>query len=283
MIRDLSLTLQAVLSDPALAVPFPELFGAHVMFDRPDDNFKPTQTSVNLFLFDVRENTELRSNETQVDRLNGQATIHTAPMRVACTYLVTAWPVSGTDVVLQEQRLLSQVLQVFSSYPKIPASFLQGKLVGQAPALPTMATHPEELKNPAEFWTAIGNKMRASVTVTVTISMEVFAPVTAPIAKTVSVRFGERTAADVDTITPSTKVEFFRIGGRVTSGGQAVGGASIAVVGWGLGARTDGNGDFVLGVVQPGAYVLNVRSNGASKQVNIRVPATAGTNYDVQL
>src|ERR1700681_551666 len=126
MIRDLSTTLQAILTDPSLTVPFPELSRALIAFDRPDDGFKPTQTTVNLFLFDVRENMELRSNEPKIERLNGQAVIHRAPMRVGCTYLVTAWPMGGPDLVLQEQRLLAQVLQVLSTYPKIPASFLKG-------------------------------------------------------------------------------------------------------------------------------------------------------------
>src|SRR5215813_11935695 len=111
MIRDLSSTLQAVLSDPSLAGPFPELSKALVAFDRPDESFKPAQTTVDLFLFDVRENMELRSNEPAIERLNGQAVMHRSPMRVACTYLITAWPVGGTDLVLQEQRLLAQVLQ----------------------------------------------------------------------------------------------------------------------------------------------------------------------------
>jgi len=55
MIRDLSMTLQAILSDASLAVPFPELHNALIAFDRPDDGFKPAQTTVDLFLFDVRE------------------------------------------------------------------------------------------------------------------------------------------------------------------------------------------------------------------------------------
>ena len=176
-----------------------------IAFDRPDDGFKPAQTTVDLFLFDVRENMELRSNEPTIERLNGQAVIHRAPMRVACTYLVTAWPVGGTDLVLQEQRLLAQVLQVLSSYPIIPATYLKGKLAGQEPPLPMMASHPEELKNPAEFWTAIGNKMRASLTVAVTIGMDVFAPVTAPLAKTGMLRVGERTAPDQETSSPLPK------------------------------------------------------------------------------
>src|SRR5215468_5165355 len=99
MIRDLSTTLQAILSDASLAVPFPELHQALIAFDRPDDSFKPAQTTVDLFLFDVRENMELRSNERRVERRNGPAVINRAPMRVACTYLITAWPMGGTDLV----------------------------------------------------------------------------------------------------------------------------------------------------------------------------------------
>jgi hypothetical protein len=283
MIRDLSTTLQAILTDPSLAIPFPELSKALIAFDRPDDGFKPAQTTVDLFLFDVRENMELRSHEPKIERLNGQAVIHRAPMRVACSYLITAWPIGGPDLVLQEQRLLTQTLQVLSTYPRIPASFLKGKLVGQEPPLPMIASHPDELKNPAEFWTAIGNKMRASVTVTATISMEVFAPVTAPITKTGLVRLGERTAADVATLNPATKMEFYRIGGKVTSGGNAVAGATVAVAGAGLAARTDGDGEYVLGAMAAGAYTLNVQSNATTKQVDITVPAVAGSNYDVPL
>lgn len=283
LIRDLSTSLQALLSDPSLAASFPELHQALIAFDRPDDSFKPAQTTVDLFLFDVRENMELRSNEPKIERLNGQAVIHRAPMRVACSYLVTAWPVGGTDLVLQEQRLLAQVLQAFSANPTIPAAFLKGKLVGQEPPLPMMASHPEELKNPAEFWTAIGNKMRASITVTVTISMDVSAPVTAPISKTLLVRLGERAALDVEALKTAGKDEFYRIGGKVTSGGNPVPGATVAILGAGLAARTDSAGEYVLGAMAAGAYTLDVQANGTTKQVSVAVPAAAGSNYDVQL
>ncbi len=284
MIRDLSTTLQAILSDPTLADQFPELSRALIAFDRPDDGFKPGQATVNLFLFDVRENLELRSNEAIIERLNGQAVIHRAPMRVACTYLVTAWPAGGTDLVLQEQRLLAQVLQVLSKYPTIPADLLKGKLVGQQPPLPMMATHPEELKNPAEFWTAIGNKMRASLTVTATISMDIFEPASVAVTKTVEVRLGERTAPDEEALIPATKIEFFRIGGKVTRGGTPVAGATVAVEGAGLAARTDGAGDYILGAIAAGQYTLNVQADAAPKPFPITVPApNKDSNYDVQL
>ena len=72
LIRNLSETLQAMLSDQALGATFPELSKALIAFDRPDDTFKPLQTTIDLFLYDVREDTELASNEPRIERVNGQ-------------------------------------------------------------------------------------------------------------------------------------------------------------------------------------------------------------------
>src|SRR5580765_4800866 len=177
MIRDLSETLRAVLQDPTFKPQFPELAGADIVFDRPLDTFNPLKATVDLFLYDVRENTELRTNELEIEIKNGQAISHPAPLRLNCSYLATAWPVGGAELALQEHRLLTQVLRVLSRYPMIPAGFLQGSLVGQDPPLPMVALHPDALKNLAEFWSSLGSKMKASLTVTVTISVPVFADI----------------------------------------------------------------------------------------------------------
>ena len=282
MIQDLSLTLQAILDDPSLSTKYPELAAAQIALDRPDENFKPAQTTVDLYLFDVRENTELKSNEPVIERRNGQTLTHPGPLRVSCSYLVTAWPVGGTDLALQEQRLLSQVFQVLSAYPKIPASFLKGQLSDQTPPLPMIATLPDELKNPSEFWTAIGNELRTSLTVTATVAMEVFVPVAAPLTTTSVLRIGER-VTDQEELIPPTMQQVFRIGGKVTSAGNAVAGAIVTLAGSGLAARTDADGQYIIGAVHSGPYVLQVQSGTSSKQVNINIPAAAGSNYDVQL
>jgi len=284
MIRDLSLTLQAVLEDPALAASFPELAASQIVFDHPSDSFNPAQTTIDLFLYDLRENMELRSNEPTYERLNGQTVIQPPPLRVACSYLVTAWPVGGTDLALQEQRLLSQVLQVLSRYPKIPDSFLRGKLIGQEPPLPMMTSQADGLKEPAEFWTAIGNKLRPSISVTLTISMEVMAAVTAPTVITQEIRLGERTAADQEAISPPTLETFFRIGGRVIDAGNLpVAGAAVTLVGTGFAARTDTDGRYTLGMMAAGNYTLHVQAGATTKEVAITIPAPAGSNYNIQL
>jgi hypothetical protein len=284
MIRDLSLTLQAILDDPALGATFPELATAQIVFNPPVETFNPTQTTIDLFLYDIRENMELRSNEPRRERLNGQVRMHRPPMRVACTYLITAWPVGGTDLALQEHRLLSQVLQVLSRHPTIPNVFMRGQLVGQEPPLPMVVAQTDGLKEPAEFWTAIGNKLRPSLTVTVTIGMEVSAPVTAPIVITEEIRLGERTAPDAEAISPPTRQILFRIGGRVTDASNApVEGSTVTLVGTGFAAQTMADGNYTLSGIPAGTYTLRVQSGATTRNVTVTIPAPAGSHYNVQL
>ncbi len=274
MIQDVSQTLRAILTQPGVP---PELAQALIAFDRPSDPYSPTQTTINLFLYDLRENLELRNNEPIMTTSAGQASIATAPIRLACTYLVTAWPVGGTDIALREQQLLSEVLQVLSKYPLIPASFLQGSLAAQDPPLPLVALHPDALKNISEFWTSLGNKLKPSLSVTVTVSMPVFAPVSAPTVITAQTGLEQLGL-------PATHVVSLTIGGTVTDATNApVAGATVTLVDLGLTATTDADGHYRIGPLAAGSFTLHVVSGASTKDKSITAPATAGNNYDVQL
>lgn len=280
MIRDLSLTLQAVLDDPALAVDFPDLLAAQVAFDRPSENFTPNVSTINLFLFDVRENLELRSNEPDITLQARVYQIRQAPIRVACSYLVTAWPAGGGDLALQEHHLLSQALLVLARYPKVPPSFLRGALVGQEPLLPMMTAKSEGVSEPHEFWAAIGNKMRPSFVVTVTISMQPFPQaVLAPEVIASSVRLDRRAPGGQ---VPGATARF-RIGGRATQGGVAVADASVELRELGLSARTDGEGRYQIGAMPAGTYTLRLDKDGSIQDVVVAVPPAATTSYDIAL
>lgn len=281
MIRDLSLTLKKILEDPNLPEP---LKTARVVFDHPASPFAPTQLTVDVFLYDIRENLELRSNEPIIERNNGQATMARSPKRVACSYLITAWPVGGEEPALQEHRILSQVLMALSQYPTIPASLLQGSLVGQEPPLPMVTAQPDGLKDPHEFWAAIGNHLRPSITVTITIAMQPFTPVTAPLVMTEVVHVGERTSLEAEEMEQATRLEFFSISGRVTDAtGGPVTGATIVLVESNMAATTDVDGRYHIRMMRAGAYTLRVQKDAAVKQVGITVPASAQGNYDVRL
>jgi hypothetical protein len=276
MIRDLSETLKKVLQDPVFATQFPELHNADIVFDRPLDPFNPGKTTVDLFLYDVRENLELRSNEYTVETIHNQIITHPATLRLACSYLVTAWPVGGSEVALQEHRLLTQILRVLSRYPMIPGQFLQGSLVGQEPPLPMVALHPDALKNLAEFWSSLGSKMKASLTVTVTISIPVFEDVTDFMVTT------QKTSYFPDPGKPPDAL--LRIGGQIVDPAKAgVPGALVDIPDAGLRQTTDASGRFVFEPVSAGPYTVRVVAVGF-QPVNRSVTVPSPTeDYVIQL
>lgn len=271
MIRDLSQTLQAILTQPGLPT---ELAAARIMFDRPTEQFTPSQTAVDLFLFDVQENKELRTNEPIIDRNNGQATIRQPPMRIACSYLVTAWPVGGTELFLQEHRLLSQVLQVLSCYPTIPETFLQGSLRGQEPPLPMIVSTADGLKGTAEFWTALNSPLRASLMVTVTISLT---PIPVPLPETYELV--------TQPLVQQMELDRFLIDGQVKNlNHQPVAGANIQLIELGQTLTTQPDGYYSFSSIPPGTYTLQVQRPGvAAQEFPITVPSLSGGKYNLRL
>jgi Pvc16 N-terminal domain/Carboxypeptidase regulatory-like domain len=276
MIDDLSRTLQAVLHDPTFATQFPELNAAQIVFDRPLDPFTPPSTTVDVFLYDLRENLDLRLNEVTTTRVGNQIVTHPAALRLACSYLVTAWPVGGTDLAFQEQKLLTQVLRVLSRYPMIPASFLQGSLVGQDPPLPMVTLHPDALKNLAEFWSSLGSKLKASLTVTVTISVPVFADLSDFMVTTHTTMYAPGLSAPSETL--------IQLGGRVIdNNSNAVAGALVDVLDAGLRTTTDQDGQFDFETVPMGSHNVRAIAAGFKPQVDsITVPGLPD-EYVIQL
>jgi hypothetical protein len=181
MIDDLDRTVEELLTRelaPALVEQ------VDISFAAPDSDFPPssvTLPAVDLFLYDVRENTELRSAAWIVERQferkpNGEiaerAIKQRSPVRVDCSYLITAWSSeSSTTRALDEHRLLSEVMKVLLRHPTLPEVLLQGALKGQEPPLPATTLQPGRLQSVGEFWQALGGKPKAALNYTVTIGV----------------------------------------------------------------------------------------------------------------
>jgi hypothetical protein len=276
MIRDLSESLKAILLDKSVSL----LDNVDVLFDRPNDPFNPGNTAVDLFLYDLRENTELRSNDYVVERRDHQSIVHPPPMRLNCSYLVTAWPHGGSELALQEHRLLTQVLRTFGQFPTIPAKYLQGSLVGQDPPLPMMAMHPDTLKTMSEFWTSVGNKLRASLTLTVTISVPLYADVAEFVVTTRST-----------TVTPEqgTPDAWLQVGGRVLDlGAQGIPGAQVEILdgalhGTGLRGTSDADGRFSFLRVPVGTQNLRAVATGFQVKTQPLVVPGRPEEYEITL
>jgi len=183
MIKDLDETIAALLRRD---LP-PALVGqVQISFATPDDQFPPqsvTLPAIDLFLYDVQENLELRSNEVYLERRSdGTATRTQAPARVDFSYLVTAWPSESVpDPAEDEHHLLGEVMRVLLRYRTIPEDVLQGVLKEQQPPLPVSSLQPGRLQSLGEFWQALGGKPKAALTYQVTLSVDVTAPVEVPL------------------------------------------------------------------------------------------------------
>lgn len=183
MINDLDKTIEELLKQD---LP-PELVSqVTISFATPDDQFPPTSVilpAIDIFHYDVRENRELRSNEWTVERQsNGIATKKRPPVRVECSYLITAWPSeSAPNPAMDEHHLLGEVMKVLLRHPTIPANALQGSLKGQEPPLPVMSLQPGRLQSLGEFWQALGGKPKAALNYSVTIGIDPFEAIEGPV------------------------------------------------------------------------------------------------------
>jgi hypothetical protein len=274
MLHEVTESLEAFLKQPGLA---PPLRDAAIRFDRPTDPYALDQTTVNLFLYEVRENLELRSNESVMRRVGGQTLVEPPPYRANCMYLVTAWPVGGTDQPKQEHQLLGQVLQLIAGAPVIPQAFLTPNLQLQEPPLPMLVVQPDGVRNPAEFWAAIGNRIKASLLVSVTVSLKAFDTATYPSVISSEIRLKSRAGAVLDS-------PFLRIGGVVRDAASApVVNAGVRLVERGRSTLTDAEGKFSLSAIPAGSFTLRVTAGAVTQDRAIVVPAPALGGYDVTL
>jgi hypothetical protein len=184
MINDLDKTLEQLLKQD---LPSEIVSQVTISFATPDDSFPPTSVTlpaIDIFLYDVRENRELRSNEWTVERQsNNVMTRKKRPsVRVECSYLITAWPSeSAPNPAMDEHYLLSEVMKVLLRHPTIPANLLQGSLKDQEPPLPVMSLQPGRLQSLGEFWQALGGKPKAALNYSVTIGIDPFEAVERPV------------------------------------------------------------------------------------------------------
>jgi hypothetical protein len=177
VIDDVDLTIAALL-EHELA---PEILTqAAITFATPDDSFPPAAISlpaIDLFLYDMRENRDLRTGEWRVelDEYRTGLTRERPPVRIDCTYLVTAWPSdSSMTPALDEHHLLGATLTALLRHPVLPEAVLQGALANAETDVPTAMLHQGQGSDMAAFWQALGGRPRAAFGYTVTIAVQAF-------------------------------------------------------------------------------------------------------------
>jgi hypothetical protein len=177
MFDDLNRTIETLLK---AELPAEVASQISIGFATPDESFPPQGLSlpaINLFLFEIRENSQLREFEPLRDRrADGSTVLVPPPVHVDCHYLVTAVTASQTGSEMDEHHILGAALRVLLRHRVLPDAVLQGSLAGRSPPVRALAARQDAHPSGIELWQALKGKPRASLHYTLTVPVDVGVP-----------------------------------------------------------------------------------------------------------
>ena len=166
-----------------------------IKYDLPSRDWasRLNRPTINLFLFDIRENLRLRGAEQarQVPLPNGKVEVRRNPVRIDLRYLLTAWTKDPED----EHLLLSDALYTLLRNPVIPDKYASEQMKKQQfqTILDAAVYQPEHgpTEKATEIWGVIGNDIHAGFIVTVTITVDPYEPLVFPQVSSVERNLGQ--------------------------------------------------------------------------------------------
>ena len=258
MFDDLDASLTQLIND-APAIEFPELRNADVTFVTPESAFSPGLPTVDLFLYEVRENRDLRDSRPIVERNGDHFTTRPAPLRADCAYIVTTWAAGqpGATRVAAEHQLLGEALAWLSRFGTLPDRYLQGTLgdPGRLYPPPALVAQYDPNQNAGDFWVAMGIPPRPAFGLTVTVELELGGPEDGDLVTTLVGASESNGAAEARWIT---------VGGRVVDNvaGDGVEGAVVDLLDLRLRTRTGAEGRYAFPRVPPGGHTVRAVGRG---------------------
>ncbi len=248
-----------------------------VSFDQPTGDWAAglTRPTINFYLYDIRENTELRSQEwiTEHDG-KGHVNKKLAPLRYDLSYLVTVWTQNQVE---DEHAILWRVLGALAGAPILEETLLQPALRTQPyPVLTRTAQPSRAIENLPDLWGVMENQLRPSINYTVTLAMERGVAFTSPwvISKRLETR--SRTAEDAVTVA-------YELAGIVyqAESGTALPDATVTLLQTGQQCVTDRFGRYHLFGLSSGTFDLVVSAQGRKASHSVPVPSENLQSYDL--
>ncbi len=250
-----------------------------ISFDTPTREWaaslsKPT---VNVYFYDLRENTELRNPAAYTTRPgpNNTAIKSRPEVRVDLNYLVTAFANATED----EHRLLTRALITLMQYPVLPEELLQGAIVGQEIRTATAQSNGV-IQSLADYWGALDNDIKPSIQYQATLRIDLAQEINVGLALTSRTRVGQWNGSKG--IANAEELPL-RIGGRVyreQNPDEGISGVKVALLEKGLETMTDAAGHYIFSVPE-GQYTLSV--SGPDNLEITREILVPQDNYDLKV
>jgi hypothetical protein len=278
MINDLDETIRELVLTKARF----EADSVEVSFDQPTGDWAAglTRPTINCYLYDIRENLELRSAEWMIERQKqGQASRRLAPRRFDLSYLITVWTQNQVD---DEHAILWRVLGALSSHSPLPEDVLRGQMRNQPYAVPAQAAQPSmAVQNMPDLWGVMENQLRPSIDYVVTLAMERSISFTSPLVINRRLDLGSRTsvASDPDQVHQIAGIVVRRQDGEPEAGVQ------VTCLDTGVSTESDRYGRFSFSRLAAGTYRIELAHDGASAVHALSVPAQGhdSAHYDLEI
>lgn len=271
MISDLDETIKQLLIEKGSLDPAT----VDIDFQTPDREWSASisKPTINVYLYDIRENHQLRGTEFTVTRDgNGNATRKKNPNRVDLSYLITVW----TSDIVDEHHLLWHVLLTLFRYPELPEEVLSEQIVAQGYPIKTLTAQPDGfLNNPADFWSALDNEIKPSINYVITVPLDVAMEFTAPMVVAKILDF-KPPGIDAERLVQITGVVYKE--GDPT---QGISEAKVVAKEAGMTAVTDERGRYYFPKLTAGKHTLQVLIAG--KKVREKSVSIPGTSYDLEV
>ena len=256
-----------------------------IAFDMPKREWSArlSRPTLNLFLYDIRENVALRKVGWEPTATNGNGSVgrKAAPLRVDCHYMLTAWANDPSD----EHRLLARAMLVLFRYNELPRPMLAERLQNQAFDIRAKLAAHDKLTNPAEVWGALDNEMRPTVSYILTLTMDPWQEEFDPMVKAMALDLYE---AEPNPDTQQAQAvrrdsQMYAFGGQIWQDGRPLATAEVRLKGRGMATVTDTDGRYRLRGLPAGEHTLIIQlADGTAVERPLTIPEPQG-NYDIEV
>ena len=246
-----------------------------IKFEQPKREWSArlSKPTLNVYLYDLRENLKLRGSENwQISRnKDGTVSQKRNPVRMNLHYIITAWANDPDD----EHRLLTRVLMALFRHSDLPKELLPPSLQNQPAPITIQVAQEADLEKPSDVWNVMDNEMKPAVVLTITLVLDPYEAIVAPIVRTREITFGQAAAPQEaqELVAQAGRSAYWTVGGELRSK-KPIQSLSLALVERDETIRLDEGGRFTVGHLRAGDYTLAVSSNGeVLKTFPIKVPS----------
>lgn len=242
-----------------------------IQFKQPNRNWSArlSRPTLNLYLYDLRENTQLRQPSplwAGVGAQKGNAIRQQRPaVRLDLHYVLTAWVTEPTD----EHHLLSRTLMALFRYPYLPEDLFPEILLAQPSPIQLQAAQPDHLQETSLFWSALDNEIKPSIDCTLTCALNPYQPITTPLVRERLLIFRNTSTGATESPGPT----LWTVTGRVQGSG-AKESRRMSLVERGLEIPLRPDGSFTITDLPAGVYTVEISGSGEkSWQQQFTVPS----------